>query len=364
MRQNKQNQIIYFFPDPQIGGVEKNFFTISKYLSTLFKHTFLISGNQINKKIDKNIKLIMISNFWSYINRRLLFIICSIKLFLVSSKFEKSIIFSFQGNFYAIIVSILLKRKIVIRSNLSPQGWKSSPFKIKVFKYLLSKANLIIVNSNEFQKEMKKTFGINAITIFNPTNVKELKRLSAYKKKISFFKKTTINLINVGRLVKQKNQIDILQALIKLKTSIVNYRLLIIGHGPEKIYLQNFILRNKLKKYVKIISVQNPYKYIKMSDVFILSSKYEGLPNVLLEAAYLNKYIISSNCKTGPKEIIKKYKYGKLYKIDNVNDLSSKLKKLNKIRLSSNKKNFSASLTIFNYKKNLIKYSDAIKKLL
>ena len=364
MRQNKQNQIIYFFPDPQIGGVEKNFFTISKYLSTLFKHTFLISGNQINKKIDKNIKLIRISNFWSYINRRLLFIICSIKLFLVSSKFKKSIIFSFQGNFYAIIVSILLKRKIVIRSNLSPQGWKSSPFKIKVFKYLLSKANLIIVNSNEFQKEMKKTFGINATTIFNPTNVKELRRLSVYKKKISFFKKTTINLINVGRLVKQKNQIDILQALIKLKTSIVNYRLLIIGHGPEKIYLQNFILRNKLKKYVKIISVQNPYKYIKMSDVFILSSKYEGLPNVLLEAAYLNKYIISSNCKTGPKEIIKKYKYGKLYKIDNVNDLSSKLKKLNKIRLNSNKKNFSASLTIFNYKKNLIKYSDEIKKLL
>ena len=46
---------------------------------------------------------------------------------------------------------------------------------------------------------------------------------------------------------------------------------------------------------------------MKMSDVFVLSSKYEGLPNVLQEAAYLNKYIISSNCKTGPREILNKY---------------------------------------------------------
>ena len=59
-----------------------------------------------------------------------------------------------------------------------------------------------------------------------------------------------------------------------------------------------------------------------MSDVFILSSKYEGLPNVLQEAAYLNKYIISSDCKTGPREIINKYKFGELYKLGNVKRLS------------------------------------------
>ena len=58
-----------------------------------------------------------------------------------------------------------------------------------------------------------------------------------------------------------------------------------------------------------------------MSDVFILSSTHEGLPNVLLEAAYFNKYIISSNCQTGPSEIIKEYKYGVLYKKGNDKDL-------------------------------------------
>ena len=83
---------------------------------------------------------------------------------------KNSIIFSFQGNFYAIIVSILLRKKIIIRSNLSPQGWANSTVKIKIFKFLLSKADLIIVNSNDFNKEMRKTFGIKSHTIYNPIN--------------------------------------------------------------------------------------------------------------------------------------------------------------------------------------------------
>jgi hypothetical protein len=131
MKQNNQNQIIYFFPYPQIGGVEKNFLIISNYISTLFKKTYLITGNKIDYKVDKKIELITTSNFWSIINRRLFFIICAFKLYLICIKLKKSIIFSFQGNFYAIIVSILLKRKIIIRSNLSPDGWKASGFKKK-----------------------------------------------------------------------------------------------------------------------------------------------------------------------------------------------------------------------------------------
>ena len=77
MKQNNQNQIIYFFPYPQIGGVEKNFLIISNYISTLFKKTYLITGNKIDYKVDKKIELITTSNFWSIINRRLFFIICA-----------------------------------------------------------------------------------------------------------------------------------------------------------------------------------------------------------------------------------------------------------------------------------------------
>ena len=363
MRHINQNQIIYFFPDPQIGGVEKNFFLISKYLSSYFKENFLVTNKKIYNKIDKKLKLITVSKFWSCINRRLLFIVCSFKLFFLCMKKKNSIIFSFQGNFYAIIVSILADRKIVIRSNLSPQGWEASTIKNKIFRFLLSKANLIIVNSDEFKKEMRKIYGVSSTTIYNPINEKEIINLSFYKKKISFFKKKTINLINIGRLVKQKNQIEILLALSKLKSALKNFRLLIIGHGPEKNNLIKFINEKKLNSFVKIIFTKTPYKFINMSDVFVLSSKYEGLPNVLQEAAFLNKYIISSNCKTGPKEIINKYKYGDLYRVGNIKELTTKLIKLKKNKLNSNKKKFSKNLKDFSSKKNLEKYLSVIKKL-
>jgi hypothetical protein len=49
MRQNKQNQIIYFFPGPQVGGVEKKIFIISKYLATFYKRSLIIAGNNIDK---------------------------------------------------------------------------------------------------------------------------------------------------------------------------------------------------------------------------------------------------------------------------------------------------------------------------
>ena len=364
MKQNNQNQIIYFFPYPVIGGVEKNFAMISNYLSIFFRKSYLITTFKINLKINNKIQTIEINKFWSLLSRRLLFIICAIKLFFISAKIKNSIIFSFQGNFYAIVISIILKRKIIIRSNLSPDGWTNSPFKMKIFKFLLSKADLVIVNSSNFQKQMKNKLNINAIKIFNPLNDKELSKFKIYKKKINFFENKTINLINVGRLVLQKNQIEILYALKRLEKLTKNFRLLIIGDGPEKKNLKDFIKKNNLNKCVKIIFVKNPYKYISMSDVFILSSTHEGLPNVLLEAAYFNKYIISSNCQTGPSEIIKDYKYGVLYKKGSDKDLFLKIKKLNKKKLNLNKKKFFSNLTQFNSKKNLEMYHNAVKKLI
>ena len=69
----------------------------------------------------------------------------------------------------------------------------------------------------------------------------------------------------------------------------------------------------------------NPYPYIRKSHILLLSSKFEGLPNVLLEGIALNKFIISSNCPTGPREILDNGKGGLLFKIENYKELSEKI---------------------------------------
>ena len=70
---------------------------------------------------------------------------------------------------------------------------------------------------------------------------------------------------------------------------------------------------------------KNPYPYLKRSEVLILSSLFEGLPNVLLESLSLKKFVISSDCPTGPKEILDYGKNGLLFKMKDEKDLLKKL---------------------------------------
>ena len=158
MKENKQNQIIFFFPDIRIGGVEKNFFIISNYLTKFFDNLTLITGSKINKKLNKKIKVDKINSFWLNFGRRIIFVICSLKLIFNCLKNKNSIIISFQGNFYALFVSIILNKKILIRSNVSPSSWSRNKFKYIIYKYLLSKADQIIVNSLDFKKRIQKDF--------------------------------------------------------------------------------------------------------------------------------------------------------------------------------------------------------------
>ena len=97
---------------------------------------------------------------------------------------------------------------------------------------------------------------------------------------------------------------------------------MLIGSGILENNLRNFIKKNCLESQIKIINFQkNPFPYIFKADIFILTSIYEGLPNVLLEATALKKYIISSNCPTGPKEILDNGMGGELFKMKDFTSL-------------------------------------------
>ena len=147
----------------------------------------------------------------------------------------------------------------------------------------------------------------------------------------------------------------------------IKFKLLIIGRGKNKKKLNDYINKNNLKKFIKIINYQkNPFPYLRKCNLFILTSKYEGLPNVLLEALTLKKFIISSNCPTGPSEILDNGKNGLLFKVGDYKELAKKItffhsnkKACLKMTLIGNKR-----LKRFDYNLNLIKYFKTINKYL
>jgi glycosyltransferase involved in cell wall biosynthesis len=275
---------------------------------------------------------------------------------------KKAIVLSFQSNLYAILISSFFKNKIVVRLNSSPSGWIKSEFKKKLFKKIYSLANLIIVNSKDFRKEMLTKFKIKSECIFNPLDKKNIIKKSKIKLNRNPYKiNNSLKIINIGRLVDQKDQLTLLKAINLLKNKL-KIELLIIGRGEYKNKLKNFIKENFLEKNVKIIDFKNnPYPFINSSDLFILSSKYEGLPNVILEAIVLKKFVISSDCPTGPKEILDNGKGGELFKTGSYTDLSKKILKFTKNKKLKKKINFAyRSLDKYNHKKNLNKYFNKI----
>ena len=129
----------------------------------------------------------------------------------------------------------------------------------------------------------------------------------------------------VGRLSKEKDHITFLKCL-KILTQKINLETVILGSGNQEDIIKKMIYKYKLDKKVKMISHKNnPYPYIKQSNILVLCSLHEGLPNVLIESAVLKTFVISSNCQTGPKEILLNGKAGALFEVSNSKHLANKI---------------------------------------
>ncbi len=355
-----KKKLIIFMPSIEIGGVEKNLYLISNFLAKKITNVSLITANNEEEEKFKKIKVITPKLFGLGNKFRILkYFLCSFKLIKQILIDKKITVLSFQANLYCIIICKIFNIKIIVRSNASPSGWSGNFIKKKIFKTIFNLANCIIVNSYDFKNEFKEKFNIKTECIYNPLNKNEIIKNSKKEINFSFFKDFKyLKIINVARLLDQKDHMTLLKAINLIKNKL-KFRLLIIGEGKNKKNIIDFIYKNNLNKNIKILDYKkNPFNYMRLSDVFILSSIYEGLPNVLLEAISLKKFIISSNCPTGPAEILNNGKGGLLFKINDYNDLARKIIFYSKNRLKLKQKiNYAYNkLDRFNYYYNLNKY--------
>ena len=354
-------------PSIEGGGVEKNLFIISNYLTNKINDISLITiSNNFKKKFNKKIRFISLkSNYWDTIGRRKKFLLSLLLLAIEILKNRNTLVLCFQGNIYCTLLCKIFGIKIIVRSNSAPEGWSQGIIKYYFFKTIFRFADKIIVNSYEFKKRFKNKFNLETTCIYNPLNKNEIIKKSKIKNTIKFNKKK-LNIINVGRYTDQKDQLTLLKAINLIKDQ-VDIKLLIVGRGIKKNDLISYINLNNLKNNVQLVNfTKNPFNLMRSSDLFILTSLYEGLPNVLLEALTLKKFIISTDCPTGPKEILLNGKAGNLFKPGDYKQLSkliinyknNKVKELTKVKFGYK------NLDRFDFDKNLKKYFLLIDKFL
>ncbi|MGB7251803.1 MAG: glycosyltransferase [Phormidesmis sp.] len=128
--------------------------------------------------------------------------------------------------------------------------------------------------------------------------------------------------LNVGRLHPQKNQALLLNAFAAVRAK-TQARLIILGEGEERSPLENLAKQLGIADDVSMPGfVDNPYSYMSKATAFVLSSNWEGLPTVLIEALACGCPVISTDCPTGPSEILCEGEYGRLVPMEDMAKLS------------------------------------------
>jgi glycosyltransferase involved in cell wall biosynthesis len=156
--------------------------------------------------------------------------------------------------------------------------------------------------------ELQQMFNIplsKIAVINNPIDIQKVNKLSNENINHSWNEENFPVIIAIGRLTSQKGFSYLIKAFSIVVSDGIPCRLLILGEGVDKEKLKKLAMELRVDDKVSLLGFQkNPYKYLCRSTLFVLSSLYEGFPNVLLEALALGVPSIATRCPTGPEEII------------------------------------------------------------
>lgn len=204
---------------------------------------------------------------------------------------------------------------ISIRNFMSTSLHSAVNLKNMIEAYALKKlsngADYVVTVSESLKQDIIKNFGVKkqkAITIYNGYDLSHIENKSKdalTESEKCWLKDQSYTIATAGRLDEQKGQAYLIRAIAKVKTKVPNIRLLVLGEGELRGKLEQLIEELQLQKNVVLCGfVNNPYKIIRNCDLFALPSLYEGFPNALAESLCLGIPVLSTDCDSGPREIL------------------------------------------------------------
>lgn len=223
-------------------------------------------------------------------------------------------------------IRLLVSEHNNLTSSVNNQTLRRERLLPRLMRWLYPFADVVIAVSMGVADDLAKTIKLpreQIRVIYNPIFSEDLLKKTEERVVEPWFMPASPPVIlAVGRLTEQKDFPMLIKAFSKLRNRR-DVRLLIIGEGPDRIVLESLINELGLKDSVEMPGFKNnPITYMKRVDVFVLSSRWEGFGNVLVEAMACGTPVISTDCPSGPAEILENGKWGCLVPVGDVNALA------------------------------------------
>jgi glycosyltransferase involved in cell wall biosynthesis len=319
----KKISIIFILPDLETGGAERIVTTIANHLPReIFEPKILLlrkEGGYIELLKD-DIEIIDIET--PRIRHSLKPILKEIR------KRKPDIVFSGFGEinaYLSLFIKFFPNTKFIAReTNVVSQHVTRK--EIRFFYKFYNNYHRIICQSDDMQNDLIENFKIKKeklIKINNPVDFEFIEKKLEISQRPASFNDEFKNIVAIGNLSARKG----FDNLLKVFSHLQNEKILlhILGDGRDKEVLHQMKSDLKLENLIFHGQQKNPYQFLKFADLFVLSSRYEGFPNVLLEAGACGTFSLANNCPGGISEIIQPKLNGEISDIENHEEFAKKI---------------------------------------
>jgi len=335
-------KIIFFIPTLSLGGAEKNTVLLSNYFNKMGHQVViyvLLDNIQLLNSISTDIKIIQCKL------NKMRYILFKLKKILKNENADIIISNLWPLNFWISLAFKTIKSnaKLVLieHINLSYGLNNYSFFEIFLAKFfhrnMINNKMSFIAVSNGVKDDLLLNFGLKSskiTVIYNPVIVSSTNNQKLYLKRNLNLNNPCI-LLAVGNFKPQKDYLTLIRAAKILKDCGFNFLLKIAGDGFLKDQILNEIIKLNLEKYVCLLGHVNDVSILYLnSDIYILSSRWEGLGNTIIEAMYYGCKIISTNCPSGPAEILCDGLYGSLVDVGNPLKIANEIINISKTNIN------------------------------
>lgn len=317
------NKIMFFLPTLGGGGAERTVIQLANNLVRQGRKVDVvvcdISGpkGQLLPEIDPQIELInldcgRVANALFPLKKRLQSVDYEV---LVATQTHSNIMAALARRLAGSSARLILREVSTPSKNMKVQGVAKWLLQTLVKMTYPSAAQVVCV-SNGVLEDFREYYAYsrnNLVTIYNPVIDETYAAKLQVPVQHRFFQPENKVILAVGRLTEAKNFGLLIRAFHALYQQHPQTRLIILGEGELRAEFAALVQALGLTEVVDLPGFDpNPYAYFKYAELFVLSSNWEGLPGVLIQALASKIKVVSTNCPSGPKEILADAKFGLL----------------------------------------------------